>query len=317
MGKWRGGEAIRTVAVIGSGVIGSGWVAAFLASGRAVRVFDPSPQATGKVMAHVSRAWGEMAALGHLREGADPQAVTFHGEFTEVTEGADFVQENTPERAEIKRDLFGELDRLLPADVIVASSTSSLPITELASGCTRPERFVLGHPFNPVHLMPLVETGGGELTDPTAIDTAEAFYVSMGKVSVRLRREIFGHIANRLTSAMFREAVSLVAQGIATVADIDDAIRYGPALKWAIQGQFTTFHTSGGEGGLESFLRHFSPGIVRRWQTMSDPDLADRALQRELVRQMGAASNGRTVDEIAREQDAKLVELLRTLGSAN
>lgn len=317
MANWRGGEAIRTVAVIGSGVIGSGWVAAFLASGRKVRIFDPSPAAQGRVVAHVVRAWDEMEALELVQEGANQQALTFHEDLREGVGDADFIQENTPERMDIKRDLFAELDRLLPPDVIVGSSTSSLPISELADGCGRPERFVLGHPFNPVHLMPLVETGGGERTDPAAIDTAEALYVSMGKVSVRLRREIFGHIANRLTSAMFKEAVSLVARGIATVADVDNALRHGPALKWAIQGQFTTFHTSGGEGGLESFLEHFSPGIMRRWKSMSDPDLSDPALQQELVRQMDAATGGRPVNEIARDQDAMLVELLRTLRSAD
>lgn len=309
---WREPRDVHCVAVIGAGLIGAGWVAAFLASGRTVRVHDPMPDVAARVLAHLAEI-GHGGALGRFSDGASTEAVSFHADLAETLAGTDFVQESTPERPAEKAALFAQIDALSPPDVIVASSTSSLPITELAADCRHPERFVLGHPFNPVHLMPLVETGGGERTDPAAIDAAQALYVAMGKHPVRLRREIFGHIANRLTSAMFREAVSLVASGTATVADVDAAIRYGPALKWAIQGQFTTFHTSGGDGGLEHFLRHFAPGIIRRWQTMADPDLADPALQAELVAQMRKA-HPEAVGDIARAQDAKLGALLKLLG---
>jgi carnitine 3-dehydrogenase len=173
---------------------------------------------------------------------------------------------------------------------------------------------VLGHPFNPVHLMPLVEVGGGENTDPSAVAVATELYVSMRKEPVHLRREIAGHIANRLTSAMFREAVALVAEGYATVEDVDRAIRFGPAIKWAIQGQFTTFHTGGGEGGLASFLHHFAPGIMQRWDTAIRPDLADRELQQELVSQVERANGGKPVAEIARHQDDMILNLLQVLG---
>jgi len=312
---WRGGNCIRQVAVIGAGLIGAGWVAAFLARGLSVAVCDPSPDAPDKVRAHVARAWAELAARG-LADGADPAALSFHTDLAEAVAGADFVQENTPERAAVKAALFAELDRLLPPGVIVATSTSSLAVTELAADCASGARFVLGHPFNPVHLMPLVELGGGDRTDSAAIDTAEALYRTMGKQPVRLRREIFGHIANRLTSAMFREAVSLVASGTATVADVDRAIRYGPALKWAIQGQFTTFHTSGGDGGLAGFLQHFAPGIIRRWETMADPDLADPALQALLADQVDDANSHQPVADIAKAQDKALVALLDILDPA-
>lgn len=311
---WRGDDRIRCVAVIGSGLIGSGWAAAFLASGRSVAVCDPAPDAPDKVRAHIGRAWPDMA--GHMASGADPAALTFHTDLTEALANADFVQENTPERAATKAALFEQLDTLLPDDVIVATSTSSLPITQLAADCTRGARFVLGHPFNPVHLMPLVETGGGARTDPAAIDAAQALYVAMGKQPVRLHREIFGHIANRLTSAMFREAVSLVANGIATVEDVDKAIRYGPALKWAIQGQFTTFQTSGGDGGLAAFLQHFAPGIIARWKSMADPDLADPKLQEMLAVQADEAHGGSPVAKIARRQDAMLLKILAALDEA-
>ena len=309
---WRTPGAIRRVGLVGTGLIGSGWLAAFLAHGLRVEVFDPAPGAAEKARAHVARAWPALVARGLARE-PDPPAFAVHAELGSAVANVDFVQENTPERLDLKVQLFAELDRLAAPDVVVASSTSSLSITELAAGLASANRFVLGHPFNPVHLMPLVELGGGVLTDPAAIDAAEALYVAMGKRPVRLNREIFGHIANRLTSAMFREAVSLFASGTATVEDVDTAIRYGPALKWAIQGQFTTFHTSGGEGGLAAFLRSFSPGVIRRWETMTTPDLADPDLQALLVRQMAEATSGRAVSEIAQAQDSALLALLQIL----
>jgi 3-hydroxyacyl-CoA dehydrogenase len=172
---------------------------------------------------------------------------------------------------------------------------------------------VLGHPFNPVHLIPLVEVGGGEESSAEAIEAALGFYATLDKITIRLSGEIFGHIANRLTSAMFREAVSLVANGVATVSDIDKAIQYGPALKWAIQGQFTTFHTSGGPGGLADFLPKFAPGIIQRWNSMADPDLANGPLQNRLIEQMHDAANGKSVEQIARHQDQYLMELLALL----
>ena len=309
---WRGPDRIARVAVIGAGLIGAGWVAAFLARGLAVRVYDPSPEAPEVVRAHIARAWHELAERG-LAPGADPTAISFHSDLAVAVADADFVQENTPERVEVKAALFAELDRILPPDIIVASSTSSLPITQLAEGCRAGARFVLGHPFNPVHLMPLVELGGGVRTDPAAVEAAQSLYLAMGKRPVRLQREIFGHIANRLTSAMFREAVALVASGTATVEDVDTAIRFGPALKWAIQGQFTTFHTSGGAGGIANFLPHFAPGIQKRWASMTTPDLADPALQGELIAQVEAMHAGKSVAEIAQHQDAMLLALLRLL----
>lgn len=318
MTVYRAKDSIATVAAIGAGVIGSGWAAAFLGAGRSVRLYDPATAAAARVRDHVEQAWPQMAALG--RAGADDDwsgRLTLHDRLDDAVDGADFVQESTPERSEIKQALFADLDRLVPADVLIGSSTSSLPISELQAGLGTASRFVLGHPFNPVHLIPLVEVGGGEATDPLAIDLALDFYAALGKEPVRLNREIFGHIGNRLTSAMFREAVRLVAEGYASVEDIDKAIRFGPALKWAIQGQFATFHTSGGAGGLAEFLPKFAPGIVRRWKTMTDPPLGDAQLQAELVRQMVDAAAGRSVEDIARRQDALLMQMLALLSSSD
>lgn len=314
MAGYRGKDRIGTVATVGAGVIGNGWVATFLGSGRSVRLYDPMPEAGDRARAHVAGAWGQMVELGLARADDDwAPRLSVHGDLAEAVEGADFVQESTPERSELKQALFTELDRLLPADVLVGSSTSSLPISELQAGLESAHRFVLGHPFNPVHLIPLVEVGGGEATAPEAVEVALAFYTALGKQPIRLQREIFGHIGNRLTAAMFREAVRLVAEGYASVADIDRAIRHSFALKWAIQGQFTTFHTSGGAGGLAEFLPKYAPGIVKRWETMSAPPLADAGLQETLIQQMDEAAGGRSVDEIAAEQDAKLLAMLKLL----
>jgi 3-hydroxyacyl-CoA dehydrogenase len=303
---------VRRVAVVGSGLIGSGWVVAFLASGREVAVYDPSPEAPDKIRAHIAASWPAMVEL-RLADRGDPDAVSFHRQLADAVRGADYIQENTPEQPELKTALFTELGDLAAADVIIASSTSNMPVTALQADCAYPERCVLGHPFNPAHLMPLVEVGGGERTAPEAIDAAMALYQAIGKQPIRLEREVLGHIANRLTAAMFREAVSLVAEGLATVGDVDKAIRYGPALKWAIQGQFTTFHTSGGENGFANFLRHFSPGMMRRWESMKTPDLADPALQARLVKQVDEAHPGQSVHDIAQHQDAMLLALLKLL----
>jgi len=317
MRAYRAHDRIGTVAVIGAGVIGNGWVAVFLGSGRAVRLYDPLPEAGQRVVEHVARAWGQMVELGLARADDDWRGrLSVHADVASAVADADFVQESTPERSDVKQRLFADLDQFLPGDVLVGSSTSSLPITALQAELASADRFVLGHPFNPVHLIPLVEVGGGERTAAEAIEIAFDFYAALGKQPVRLRREIFGHIGNRLTAAMFREAVRLVAEGYATVGDIDRAIRHGFAMKWAIQGQFTTFHTSGGEGGLGDFLAKYASGIARRWETMSDPPLLDEQLQRLLVEQMNDAAGGRSVGEIAAEQDAKLVEMLKLLAVA-
>ena len=318
MAAFRDHHAIRTVAAIGAGVIGAGWVAAFLGSGRSVRLFDPAEGAAERTCAHVAGAWEQMVELGLARAGDDwASRLSVHADLVDALSGVDFVQESTPERPELKRALFEDLDRIVPPDILVASSTSSLPITDMQAGLPSASRFVLGHPFNPVHLIPLVEVGGGDASAAEAVDIALALYGSLGKQPIRMHREIFGHIGNRLTSAIFREAVRLVAEGYASVEDIDKAIRFGPALKWAIQGQFTTFHTSGGAGGLAEFLPKFAPGIIRRWSTMADPPLADEALQALLVEQMEQATQGRSVAEIAAYQDNKLMGMLKLLAGGS
>lgn len=310
---FRGVAEVKRVAALGAGVIGAGWIAAYLARGYSVAVFDPASGAAERVDAHVERAWPEMQGLGLCSGPLQPGRLHHAKSMAEAVQGADLVQESTVEDLAFKVRLLADIDAIAPADVIIASSTSSLPVSALQASCRHPERCVLGHPYNPVHLMPLVEIGGGERTGAAAVDAIEAVYRGMGKRTIRVRKEIFGHIANRLTSAMFREAVALVEGGFATVEEVDDALRFGPALKWAIQGQFTTFHTTGGSGGLRSFLDHFSPGIMKRWSTMTTPDLADPGLQALLMGQLRAAKGGQSVQDIAQHQDALLTRLLLLL----
>jgi 3-hydroxyacyl-CoA dehydrogenase len=308
---FRGPDRIGTVAVIGAGLIGGGWAAAYLARGLTVRVADPAPDTEPKLRAHIAAVWPQLQMLG-LSDMARQYAITFHATPEEAATGADFIQENTPESESLKAELCRRLDAVAPPDVIIASSTSSFPITSLQTHCKHPGRCVLGHPFNPVHLMPLVELGGGAATDEAAIDTALDFYRHIGKQPVRLHNEIFGHVANRLASAMFREAVYLVSEGITTAAGIDDALRFGPALKWAIQGQFMTYYTSGGNGGMASFLEKFGPGQESRWRTLGNPTLTPN-VKDKIVQQTEAIVAGRSAAEIARDQDNKLFQLLQLL----
>lgn len=309
---YRDAKDIGTVAVIGAGVIGAGWAVFYLSRGLAVRVTDPAPGAEVKMRAHVATAWPQLQQLG-LAAGADPQALSFHATPEEAASGADFIQENAPEREDIKADLYQRLDKVSPPNVLIASSTSSFSITKIQAGCKHPQRCVLGHPFNPVHLIPLVEIAGGAATDPTAVETALAFYRALGKHPVLLRHEIFGHIANRLASAMFREAVHLVSEGVTDVQGIDDALRYGPALKWAIQGQFMTYRTSGGPGGMASFLEKYGPGQESRWRILGNPSLTPE-LKAKIVAQMSASTAGRSEAETAVAQDEKLLRILMSLG---
>ena len=308
-GAFRGTAQLDTVAVIGAGLIGAGWAATYLAAGLRVRVCDPAADAAEKTRAHVAAAWPHLVALG-LAPGASQSSLSFHADVEDAANGADLVQESAPEREALKSELYQRLDAVAPSDVIIASSTSSFPITQLQAACRHPARCVLGHPFNPVHLIPLVEVGGGSATDPAAVATAMAIYRHLGKHPIRIDREIFGHVANRLASAMFREAVHLVDSGVISVEGIDDALRYGPALKWAIQGQFMTYHTSGGEGGMAKFLATFGPGIEKRWEQLGAPRLTPE-LCAIIVEQTDREVAGRGNAEIAAEQDDKLLRLRR------
>src|ERR1700730_16271650 len=247
-------KSINRVALIGTGVIGASWAALFLAKGLEVVATDVASDAEGRLRQFVDAAWPALEEMG-LAPGASQANLTFTSDMPAAIAGAEFVQENGPERIDFKQKLYGQLDELLASDVIIASSSSGLTMSAIQAGCAlHPERCVIGHPFNPPHLIPLVEIVGGKLTSEGTIDRASAFYRGLGKRPVRLRKEVPGHVANRLPAALVREVAYLVGDGVIDVADIDDAVSWGPGLRWGVMGPNMLYHLGGGPGGIEHFF---------------------------------------------------------------
>jgi carnitine 3-dehydrogenase len=303
-------EVIERVAVVGAGTIGASWAALFVAHGLQVAVHDPAEGAERRVRAFVARARPALEQLGLVR---NPQAgaMTFHGDPAEAVAGARFVQESGPENLTAKRALLERMEQGLGTDAIVASSTSGLLPSDLQAGRVGPERYLVGHPFNPPHLMPLVELIGGRATDPAVLDWAAAFYASLGKRPIRIRREVPGHVANRMQVALYREAIHLVLEGVASVEDVDAAIAYGPGLRWAIMGPHVLHHLAGGEGGLRHQLEHIGPAMEDWWRDLGRPDLTPAVIDR-LVEAF-EAGRPRSIDALAAERDALLTGLLECL----
>lgn len=264
---------IRTVTVVGAGVIGSSWAALFLSHGLNVVVTDLRPEAEASLRERVP------AMLAGTSSGA-LERLAFDSDLARACAAADFLQECAIERRDEKIELFRQLDAHTRPGVILASSSSALTVSDMQSACIRPERVVLGHPFNPPHLVPLVEVGGGAQTSSAALSRAEAFYGSLGKVPVRMMREIYGHIANRLQAAVFREAIHLLDSGVAGVADIDAAVTEGPGLRWAFMGPFLTYHMGGGAGGIDAFWRMFEPMQRQLFSELGSPGLDDAQIER-------------------------------------
>ena len=238
---------INRVAIIGTGVIGAGWAALFLAKGLEVVATDIAPNADASLRQFVEAAWPALKRLG-IAPGASRSNLKFTTDLPAAVRSADLVQENGPERIDFKKKLYRQLDELLPADVIIASSSSGLTMSEIQSGCpSHPERCVIGHPFNPPHLIPLVEIVGGVKTSEDTIERAAEFYTAMGKRTIRLHKEVPGHVANRLQAALAREVYYLVAEGVVSVADVDAALCWGPGLRWGIMGQVLLNHLGGGD----------------------------------------------------------------------
>ncbi len=298
-------EMPATIAVVGCGTVGASWASLFIAHGLHVQATDPAPGAEARLRAFVERAREPLRALGHAGEGR----LDFTGELGRALAGADFVQENAPENEDTKRALLARIDRLVPPEVIVAGSTSSLLRSRLVADCAYRRRHICAHPFNPPHLVPLVEIVG---EDDDVVARAVRFYQGLDRHPIVLRREMPGHVANRLASALWREAVYLVEQGVASVEDIDAAVTHGPGLRWAIFGPHLTYHLGGGAGGMEHYLEHLGASQARRWASLGVP-VFDDATKRALVDGVHAEAAGRSIDELERARDAALVALLRTL----
>jgi len=303
-------KPIRRVAIIGTGAIGASWTALFLAKGLEVVATDVAPNAEAALKRFIESAWPMLKRLG-LATGASQSKLSFTADLATAVKGADLVQENGPERIEFKRKLYGQLDELLPADVIIASSSSGLTMSEIQLGCrSHPERCVIGHPFNPPHLVPLVEIVGGAKTSEETIQRAVEFYTALGKRTVRLHKEVPGHIANRLQSALSREVYHLVAEGVVTAADADTALSWGPGLRWGIMGSLLLNHLGGGQGGIEHFFEQFAGPMTAWWKVLGQPVLTPE-VQKQLIDSVRAEVGSRSVDELAAERDEMLLELIK------
>ena len=300
---------IRRVAVVGTGVIGASWAAFFLARGLDVTATDPAPGAEQRLREAVQRHWPTMQRMG-LVDGASLERLRFDAELERALDGCDFVQESGPERADFKADLYARMDAATPPQVLLASSSSGLPVSGMQVRCKTPQRVVLGHPFNPPHLIPLVEVGGGEGTSPDSIQRAMDFYAALGKRPIHVRREVKGHIANRLQAALWREAFHLVNEGVASVDDIDTAIAHGPGLRWALMGPFMNLHLSGGQGGMQHLLEHLGGPIESWWRDLGNPAMTE-ALKDSVVQGVAEARGMRREEELERTRDELLTDLIR------
>jgi carnitine 3-dehydrogenase len=306
-------KSIRRVALVGGGVIGSGWAARALAHGLDVVATDPAPGAEGKMRAAVENAWPALQRVG-LKPGADLKRLRFVGSVAEAVAGADFVQESAPEREDLKRKLHAEIDEAARPEVVIASSSSGLLPSRFQADCRHPERVVVGHPFNPVYLLPLVEVLGGEKTSPEAIDRALDFYRSIGMHGLKVRTEVPGYIADRLQEALWREALHMVAEGVATTSEIDDSIRFGPGLRWSFFGTCLIFHMAGGDEGMKHMLAQFGPALELPWTKLKSPKLTDELTQR-MVEGTQTQAQGRSVKELERFRDDCLIAVQEAIAA--
>jgi len=304
----------ETVACVGAGVIGGGWVAHFLAQGFRVRAWDPAPDAEAKLRRLVDAAWPALTSLG-LADGASRDNLVVTATLAEAVTDAVFVQESAPEDLPLKQKLLAEIDAVTPAGVVVASSTSGYGMTEMQADAATPERLVVGHPFNPPYLIPLVEVVGGERTEAWAVEHAAAFYRRVGKTVITMDREVPGFIANRLQEALWREALHMVDHGEATVEQIDTAITAGPGLRWPIQGPMLTFHLAGGEGGMAHMLDHFGPSLKAPWTRLDAPELTT-GLRDAVVDGCLDEAGERSIADLVAERDRAIIAVQRAVEEA-
>jgi len=307
---------IRRIGIVGTGVIGASWAALFLAKGLEVVATDPAPGAEQRLREFVAKAWPALTRLG-LSPGASQEKLSFNVDVAAALAGVDFVQENGPERMDFKQKLYGQLDSVLPADVIIASSSSGLPMSEIQKGATaHPERCVIGHPFNPPHLIPLVEIVGGKRTSEETIRHADDFYTSIGKDTVRIHKELPGHVANRLQAALAREVYSLVADGVLSARDVDTALSSGPGLRWGIMGNMMINHLAGGPGGIEHFMEQFAGPLQASFKGLGNPELTPE-VQKKLVDSVHEEVGSRTIADLEAERDELLLGLLELRARAD
>ncbi|MEE2523588.1 3-hydroxyacyl-CoA dehydrogenase NAD-binding domain-containing protein [Pseudarthrobacter sp. J75] len=304
---------VDTVACVGIGTIGGGWAAYFLAQGYRVKAWDPAPDAESRLRRLIDAAWPALTKLG-LAPNASKDNFTVHSDLAEAVAGAGFVQESAPEVLELKRSLLARIDAVTAEDVVIASSTSGYGMTEMATEAANPARLVVGHPFNPPYLIPLVEVVGGEATSAAAVKWAAAWYEHIGKSVITMDREVPGFIANRLQEALWREALHMVDNGEATVEQIDLSITDGPGLRWPIQGPMLTFHLAGGEGGMAHMLDHFGPSLKSPWTRLDAPELTPE-LRDAVVAGCDEEIADRSFLELVAERDEAIIAIRNAIAT--
>ncbi len=302
-------KPIHRIAIVGTGVIGASWAAQYLARGFDVVATDPAPNAEANLRKYVDEAWEQLTIIG-LSPGAARDRLSFTSSMKDALSNADLVQENGPERPDFKIKLFADMDEAAPADSLIASSSSGITPSVMQSQCKHPERVLIGHPFNPPHIIPLVEVVGGTKTSPDAIQQALAFYASIGKKPIYLRKELPGHVGNRLQAALYREVMYLIQQGVLSVADADDAVSYGPGLRWGVMGPSLQWHLGGGPGGIKHFMEHLMDPLAGMIKVLGTPDITPELKQTIVNGVLGEAGN-RSVDQLAQEENELLVGLIR------
>ena len=301
-------KQVRRIVIVGTGVIGASWAVQYLARGFDVIATNPDPKAESQLRNSIDAAWKELTIVG-LSPGATRERLTFTSNMKEALSNADFVQENAPERPDFKIKLFAEIDDAIPPDSIIASSSSGITMSVIQSNCKHPERCVIGHPFNPPHMIPLVEVVGGKKTSPEAIQQTIAFYASIGKKPIHLRKELSGHAANRLQAALYKEVVYLIEQGMLSVEDADAAVSWGPGLRWGVMGPSLLWHLGGGEGGIRHFMEHLMDPMAAMMKNLGNPEITAE-LKQTIIQGVLREAGNRSVEQLQEESDM-LLGLLR------
>jgi len=302
-------KAIHRIAIVGTGVIGASWAAQYLARGFDVIATDPAPNAEDNLRKYIDEAWPALTEMG-LSPGASRDRLSFTSNMKEALSRADFVQENGPERPDFKIKLFVDMDAATPPDSIIASSSSGITPSVMQSQCKHPERILVGHPFNPPHIVPLVEVVGGTKTSPEAIQRAIAFYASIGKKPIHLHKELPGHVGNRLQGALYKEIMYLIQQGVLSVSDADDAVSFGSGLRWGVMGPSLQWHLGGGPGGIKHFMEHLMPGLEAIIKSLGTPEITDELKQTIVDGVLQIAGNA-SVDQLAQRENEELLGLIK------
>ena len=303
----------KIVSIIGTGVIGAGWAARFIASGHHVQAYDPSPRSLKKLKTDVKKALTSLNKIG-LHKNASIKNLTYHNNLKDALKDTSFVQENAPEKEKLKTSLLQKIDQLLDKKILIASSSSGLLPTKIQSKCKFPNRVLIGHPFNPVYLLPLVEIVKGKKTSQQSALKLKKIYESIGMKPLMVRKEIEGYISDRLQEALWRESLHLIKDGIASTEEIDDAIVYGPGLRWAFMGVCLTFHLAGGEEGMKHMLEQFGPALKLPWTKLKAPEL-NKKLKDRMISGTKKQAGKFSIDDLEKQRDFFLIEIMKTLNN--